>query len=160
MFIQKVFHVRRGLEETKALLTKVHLYRRQLDGVKTAVLTADGVGQFDCELPGGFRAHCVLVELPTNDSNQTLFQSTAGNLEISGLVEFISIRDNLTEVQMTLECTFKSTVYSILEAATNGVEQFLNRQLCRVESWLDSNATFLPAESGTQFAAHLPQFAR
>jgi len=156
MFIQKVFHVRHGLQETKAALTKVHLFQRRLEGVKKAVVTADGVGQFDCELPGGFRAHCVLVELPTNDSNQTLFHSTAGNVELSGLVEFIAIKENLTEVQITVDCSFRSSLQAFLVSASNGMEQFFNRQLERVQDWLD-RSTQMAAEQD-QFA-HLPECA-
>jgi hypothetical protein len=98
------------------------------------------------------------VELPTNDSNQTLFHSTAGNMELSGLVEFIAIRENLTEVQLTVECSFKSTVYAFLNAATNGMEQFLNRQLDRLQTWLDTSSLPLAGEAGSRFLAHLPEF--
>jgi len=158
MFIQKIFHIRRGLQETKSALTKIHSYGRQLEGVRTAVITADGAGQFDCEFPSGFRAHCVLVELPTEDENQTLFQSTAGNMEVSGLVEFIPIRDNLTEVQLTMECSFKSAVHGFLDIVTNGAEHFFNRQLGRLETWLSSPA-FSSHSPESRFGAHLPRYA-
>jgi hypothetical protein len=160
MLIQKVFHVRHGLEETKTALRNVHLYRRQLNGLKKAVLTSDGVGQFDCEMPSGVRAHCVVAELPTADPNQALFQSTAGNVEISGLIEFIPVRDNLTEVQLTFEYSFKSAVHVLLDRVTNCTEHFLVSQLQRLEAWLDSAAARLGGEVSPHFTAHLPQLAQ
>src|SRR3954470_5997155 len=107
MFIQKVLHIHRSLEETRAQLSKLPTLCPQFSGLDKAVVTEDGVGQFDCALPHGLRAHCVLVELPTADPNQVLFQSTAGNVELSGLIEFAPVRDNLTEVQITMEYGFK-----------------------------------------------------
>ncbi len=157
MLIQKVFHVHLPISEAKEALANVHFYRRHLEGVKKAVLTSDGVGQFDCEMPNGYHAHCVLVELPTEEPNISLFQSTAGNLEVSGLVEFVPVRDNFTEVQLTVEYTFKSTIHALVDAMTNGAEQFLNRQLARLESWLDGAQQGLYGGGSGRFMAHLPQ---
>ncbi len=160
MLIQKVFHVRHGLEETKAALKNVHLYRRQLDGMKKAVLTRDGVAQFDCEMPSGVHAHCVVAELPTDDPNQALFQSTAGNLEIAGLIEFIPVRDNLTEVQLTFEYSFKSVVHALLDRLTNCTEEFLIAQLQRLQDWLDSATARISGQAAPHFSTHIPQLAQ
>ena len=143
MLIQKIFHVHQGLEATKARLAHVQSYRQYLDGVRKAVITEDGVAQFDCVIPdGGFRAHMVLVELPTQDENQVLFRSTAGNVEVSGLLEFFPIKDNLTEVQLTLEYSLRSPVASIFNVFTASLERFMNRQLRRMQAIL--NGEYLP----------------
>jgi hypothetical protein len=160
MFIQKTFHVQRGLEETRKSLRKIHLYQQHLDGVKKAVVTDDGVGQFDCQLRDGRRAHCVLAELPVADPNQALFHSTAGNVDLSGMIEFVPIRDRLTEVQLTVECSFKSPIYNLFDAVTSHAEQFIDRQLSRLESLLNgANSTAPVDEAPGYFVAHLPQMA-
>jgi hypothetical protein len=145
MLIQKIFHVHQGLEETKARLAHVQNYRQYLEGVRKAVITEDGVAQFDCVLPdGGFRAHMVLVELPTQDENQVLFRSTAGNVEVSGLLEFFPIKDNLTEVQLTLDYSLRSPFASIFNAFTAPLERFMNRQLRRLQEILNGEYLSFP----------------
>ena len=151
MLIQKIFHVHQGLQETKARLAHVQGYRQYLEGVRKAVITDDGVAQFDCVIPdGGFRAHMVLVELPTGDENQVLFRSTAGNIELSGLLEFFPIKENLTEVQLTLEYSLRSPVHSIFNVFTASLERFMNRQLRRVQSIL--NGEYLPIPTATNLS--------
>lgn len=161
MFIQKIFHVHHNLEDTKARLAHTHGYRRCMEGVKKAVVTADGVAQFDLAIPKGFHVHFVLVELPTPDSNQVLFQSSAGNMDISGLIEFIQIRGNLTEVQLTLEYRFQSLWHSVVDAFTGVSERFLDRQLRCLQSWLDGTLEHpVPTRAETPtYTAHLPQLA-
>ncbi len=160
MLIQKVFHVHRNSAETKAALTGIRLFRRAPAGDKKAVLTVDGVGQFDCEMPTGFRAHCILAELPASDPNQALFHSVEGNLEVAGLIEFIPIRENLTEVQLTLEYSIKSTFHTALDYVTHSTEHFIDRQLERLECWLDGSAVgALRDHSSPDFGDSLPQFA-
>src|SRR4051794_26728528 len=110
MFIQKIFHVHSPLAETKTRLSRVQAYRAHLQGVRKALVTAEGVGQFDCALSRGLRAHCVLVELPTGEENQILFKSTTGNVNLAGVIEFVPIRENLTEVQLTIEYGFRSVI--------------------------------------------------
>jgi hypothetical protein len=160
MLIQKIFHIHRNSADTRAALTGIRLFRRDPAGSKKAVLTVDGVGQFDCELPTGFRAHCVLAELPSSDPNQALFHSVEGNLEVAGLIEFIPIRENLTEVQLTLEYSFKSTFHTALDFVTHSTEHFIDRHLERLECWLDGSALgTLGDHSSAGFVDPLAQFA-
>lgn len=156
MFIQKVFHIHRSLAETRTQLAHLGAFRRQLTGVETAVITDEGVGQFACILPRGLRVHCVLVELPTADPNQVLFQSTAGNIDLSGLIEFTPVRDNLTEVQITLEYGFKSPLASLCDRVFRCVEQFFLRQLAAAQVQVEG--ALAAARSGV--ASHLPQLAQ
>lgn len=156
MFIQKVLHIHRSLDETRAQLSNLASFRRQLPGVEKAVITEDGVAQFDCVLPRGLRVHCVLVELPTNDPNQLLFQSTTGNVELSGLIEFTPVRENLTEVQITMEYTLESPMAAVCDRLFRCVEQFFHRQLAAAQVQVEG--ALAAARSGV--ASHLPQLAR
>jgi uncharacterized membrane protein len=155
MFIQKVLHIHRSLDETRANLSKLSSFRPQLPGVETAVITGDGTGQFDCTLPHGLRVHCVLVELPTPDPNQVLFQSTTGNVELSGLIEFEAVRDNLTEVQITMEYGFKSPMAAVCDRLSRCVEEFFLRQLSAAQVQVEG--ALAAARSGV---APLPQAAQ
>ncbi len=128
MFIQKVLHIHRSLEETRTQLSNLSEFRGQLPGV-----AEHGGGEFDCALPRGLHVHCVLVELPTADPNQILFQSTTGNVDLSGLIEFTPVRDNLTEVQITMEYGFKSPLAATCDCLFRCVEQFFQRQLAAAQ---------------------------
>jgi hypothetical protein len=164
MVLQKIIHVRQGLEETKARLSNLHNFRRHFEGVQKALITADGTAQFDCTMPNGFRAHFVLVELPTSDANQVFFRSSAGNMDLAGLIEFFEIRPGLTEVQLTLEYSIKSPVHSFVDSMTGSVERFVNRQLRRLQAVLDGCPLPLPQPKSKRqksrlFTGHLPQLA-
>jgi uncharacterized membrane protein len=155
MFIQKVLHIHRSLDETRAQLSNLSSFRPQ-PGVEKAVISEDGVGQFDCALPRGLRVHCVLVELPTADPNQILFQSTTGNVELSGLIEFTPVREHLTEVQITMEYDFMSPLAALCDRLFRCVEQFFQRQLAAAQVQVEG--ALAAARSGV--ASHLPQLAR
>lgn len=163
MLLQKIIHVHQGIEETKRRLANLHSFRRHFEGVQKALITADGVAQFDCTIANGFRAHFVLVELPTSEENQVFFRSTAGNMDVAGLIEFFEIRPGLTEVQLTLEYSIKSPFHGIIDSITGGVERFVNRQLRRLQAVLDGCPLPLPQteskKSRRTFTAHLPQLA-
>ena len=137
MLIQKIFHVHSPVSEAKARLSRMHAFRGQLPDVETAVVTADGIGQFACALSHGLRAHCVLVELPTEDANQVLFHSTTGNVKLAGLVEYVAIRENLTEVQLTLDYGFCSPVQTLLDRLFRTVDRFFQRQLAALQPYLE-----------------------
>ena len=143
MFIQKVLHIHRSLDETRAQLSNLASFE-------------NGVGQFDCPLPRGLRVHGVLVELPTADPNQILFQSTTGNVELSGLIEFTPVRENLTEVQLTMEYGFKSPLAAMCDRLFRCVEQFFQRQLAAAQVQVEG--ALAAARSGV--ASHLPQLAQ
>ena len=149
MFIQKIFHIHHNVAETKARLAKVAHLTRYLGGVKKAVLTADGVGQFACELPKGLQAHCVVVGLPTDDENQVLFQSTTGNLNVAGLIEYVPVKENLTEVQLTLEYSFTSPLSGLLDRMGHCMERFLQRQLAAIRIGVEGSYAFAPQGSAS-----------
>jgi len=160
MLLQKIFHVHHNLADTKARLGNLHSYRRHLEGVQKALITADGVAQFDFVSPTGFRGHFVAAELPAEEDHQLLFKSTAGNVEVAGLIEFYEIRPGLTEVQLTLEYSISSTFHSVINGLTAAFEHYINRQIRRLQDAL--NGVPMPArkqEKARVYTAHLPQLA-
>lgn len=160
MFIQKIFHVHHSLSETKARLGNLHSYRRHLEGVQKALITADGVAQFDFVAPTGFRGHFVAVELPAEEDHQLLFKSTAGNVDVAGLIEFYEVRPGLTEVQLTLEYSLSSTFHSVINSLTAAFEHYLNRQIRQLQAALNGAPLPVRQEGRSRgFATHLPQLA-
>jgi uncharacterized membrane protein len=155
MLLQKIFHVRRNLAETKASLGNLHQYRRHLEGVQKALVTADGVAQFDFVTNTGFRAHFVATELPADDENQILFKSTAGNVDAAGLIEFYEIRPGLTEVQITVEYSIGSALQRVIDGLTSGFERYLNRQVRRLQAALDGAP--MPLRSSAKNFGFVPQ---
>ena len=63
------------------------------------------------------------------DPNRMLFRSIGGNVKLAGMIEFFSIRPNLTEVVLTLDYE----VVSALRKVTEVVDRFLNWQLAKIE---------------------------
>ncbi len=121
MLLQKVIHTHQSLDDTKARFAK---------------LGGNAEENVRCEfsIGHGFRARFDLALLPSDDSNQLLFRSESGNVRIAGLVEFLPVRDQLTEVQVTLDCTILPRVPRLLAAITGSVDRFVNRQLRSLEA--------------------------
>lgn len=121
MLLQKVIHTHQSLDDTKALFAKPGS-------------SADAISHCEFSIGHGFRARFDLVLLPSDDSNQLLFRSESGNVRIAGLVEFLPVRDHLTEVQLTLDCTIMHPIHRLLAAITGSVDRFVNRQLRSLEA--------------------------
>jgi hypothetical protein len=77
------------------------------------------------------------------------------------MIEFCQVRENLTEVQITLDYTIKSPIHSVLDAVTASVDRFVNQQLRRIQGHFEGVRTF-PAQTRfqkrTAFASE-PQLA-
>jgi hypothetical protein len=149
MLIQKIFHVRLNLLETKARLAKLHWDRRALQNVQVAILDDDAGAHIELTPANGFHARVKLRTLPSDDPCQTLFRSTGGDMEIAGLLEFVPIRENFTEVQLTIDYEIKSPIHRFLDALTACVDGFLNAQLRRIEAQLAGHVSV--ADRGEQF---------
>lgn len=161
MLLQKVLHVHHDLEETKACMANLHGYRRELEGCRKAVVTADGIGRFEFTTGTGFAAQVEVQELPSSRPDQVLFQSIGGNVEVAGLIEYLAIRPHLTEVQITLEYSMKSPMQGMLDAVTGAFEKCVNRQLQRIQGHFEGVCTFPAALSHQpmQFAIDQPLLA-
>ncbi len=160
MLIQKTFHVRDGLDRTKARLRDFPSYRRSLEIVDVSSLLGCQPLRFAFVSGNGFRANVELETLDSENPNQTLFRSTGGNMSVAGLVEFIAIRDDLTEVQLTIDYSVTSPIHSVLDAVTGTIDRFVTRQLRRLQATL-AGAPHEPAASGRSDATfRQPQLAR
>jgi hypothetical protein len=136
MLIQKIFHVRLNLLETKASLARLHRDRRTLQDVEVAMVGDGDTAQLKLKPRTGFHAQVDLLTLPSEDPWQTLFRSTGGDLELAGMLEFVPIRENVTEVQLTIDYKLKSPIHRLFDAITACMDGFLNAQLRRIEAHL------------------------
>lgn len=140
MFIQRIFHVRHDLDTTRRLLGDLCQYSPRREAMEKMIITSEGVAQIECALPSGEHTTCVLVELPSENPNQVLFQSTTGNIEVSGLLEFIPIRPNLTEVQLTVSYSPRSFLLRVRDLFCGDIRSYFDRQLNRLRDGLEAPA--------------------
>lgn len=163
MLIQKVFHIHQSVEETHRRLANIHAYRHRLDGVSKAILTADGIGQFDFWIRPGCTVSADLVEVADNMADRVLFQSAGGNIRLQGAVEFFEIKKDLTEIALTLEYSLHSPLHRVLDRLAGGMDHFLNVQLERLQMHFDGIHTIQVTneveEAFSPSAAATPRFA-
>jgi len=134
MLIQKIFHLRLGLLETKSCLATLQKNPGLFEDVALESCNGEGPARCRFVMGNGFHAQLDLILLPSDDPDRTLFRSSGGNVEVAGMVEFLPIRENVTEVQLTIEYTIKSPVHRLLDTVTASVDRFLNKHLRRIEA--------------------------
>ena len=152
MLIQKIFHVRLGLAEARNRLSRFHTYAHILEDVPVASFS-DDTARFEFTTGNGFEAKVALVALPSEDETQTLFRSVSGNMEVAGMLEFVPIRENCTEVVVTIEYGIQSPLHSVFESVTHAVDRFVNKQLRRIETHFAGRAP----DSAVQLTRFLPE---
>ncbi|MES2569746.1 MAG: hypothetical protein V4710_06780 [Verrucomicrobiota bacterium] len=135
MLIQKIFHVRQSLSETQNRLLELGNHLGALEGVRHSARD-DQPTHLELVTGSGFYADLVLEQLPCEEPGQILFRSTGGNLEVTGLFELFEIRNDLTEVQLTLDYSVRETLPSLLETALVSIDRLITRQLRTVRTWL------------------------
>ena len=136
MLIQKTFHLGMKAEIAREKLLNLREYRNELVGVEQAAVDDEGVAHFEFHLPYGIRGKVELVRAPgeTDNPAQTLFRSRDGNLETLGVLEFFEIKPDLTEVVLTLDYSFTSPLFRLIDYFSHAMEHFIDRQLERVEA--------------------------
>jgi hypothetical protein len=72
------------------------------------------------------------------------------------LIEFAPVRENLTEVQITMEYGFKSPIAAVCDRLFRCVEDFFLRQLAAAQVQMEG--TLAAARTGVE--SHLPQLAQ
>ena len=144
MMLHKIFHMNQSVEETKRRLANVSSYRHHLDGVQQADFHGDNTSNWKLLLPLGFRAEFSLTDAAA-DENTVVFKSTEGDLEISGMVSFHAVKNNLTEVDFVVNYESKSKMFNVLDRMLNVGDHYLMNQLRRVRAHFEGIATPVPA---------------
>ena len=135
MLINKIFHLRQPVAEARQRLRELETWNGLENDaeVHCSMMETEGIGRFEFTTGHGQRVSTEVQELPGDDPNRILFRSVGGNVKLAGIIEIVPIRPNLTEVVLTLDYESGSRMKKVFEA----LDQFLNRQLARIESCIE-----------------------
>lgn len=142
MLLEKIFHLHQPIYETRSRLVALAAYRRQLDRVSKAVITADGVAHFRFEPGLGYTLFVDLVEIPNETPERILFHSVGGNIEMAGAIEYFAIRENVTEVVLTVDYHLNASLARAVDSLTKVVERFFDVQLRRMQAHFEGVGNF------------------
>lgn len=140
MLLQKTLHMNQSLDECKARLAGIQSYRRQFVMVTKATVTSSKTVDFSFRGPFGFEAQTVLMSVESDSPDQYNFESTGGNIELMGLVDFSAIRPNCTEVTLAVHYEIKNKLFAWLDRKLHFVDAFLNSELRSIRSHFEGIA--------------------
>ncbi len=140
MLLQKTLHMNQSLDECKHRLASIQSYRRQFVMVTKATVTSSKT--VDCSFRGplGFEARTVLLSVESDSPDQFAFESTGGNLDVMGLVEFTEIRPSCTEVTLALHYEIKNKLFAWLDRRFHFVDAFVTSELRSIRSHFEGIA--------------------
>ena len=131
MFIHKIFHLHQPLQESRRRVTEFGAFRELMN--HGSHFDEDGTGHFEVKTRLGQRITADIRQVPSEDPNRIVFHSVAGNVDLAGMIEFVPIRENLTEVVLTLDYEVASSLERAFDMLTSTLDRLLNRQLTRLE---------------------------
>ncbi|MFL6583678.1 MAG: hypothetical protein ACJ8KU_04095 [Chthoniobacterales bacterium] len=148
MLLQKTLHMNQSLDECKTRLSSIQSYRRQFLMVTKATVTSSKTVDFSFRGPFGFEAHTVLVGVESDSPTQYIFESSGGNIDLMGLVDFTAIRSNCTEVTLAVHYEIKNRIFAWLDRKFRFVDAFLNSELRSIRSHFEGIAAPVPERAG------------
>ena len=140
MLLQKTLHMNQSIEECKSRLASIQSYRRQFVMVTKATVTSSKTVDFSFRGPLGFEARTVLMSVESESPDQFAFESTGGNLDVMGLVEFTEIRPNCTEVTLALHYEIRNKLFAWLDRRFHFVDAFLTSELKSIRAHFEGIA--------------------
>src|SRR5438067_11779329 len=140
MLLQKTLHMNQSLDECKSRLASIQSYRRQFVMVTKATVTSSKTVDFSFRGPLGFEARTVLLSVESDSPDQFAFESTGGNLDVMGLVEFTEIRPSCTEVTLALHYEIKNKLFAWLDRRLYFVDAFVTAELRSIRAHFEGIA--------------------
>ena len=140
MLLQKTLHMNQSLDECKHRLASIQSYRRQFVMVTKATVTSSKTVDFSFRGPLGFEARTVLLSVESDSPDQFAFESTGGNLDVMGLVEFTEIRPTCTEVTLALHYEIKNKLFAWLDRRFHFVDAFVTSELRSIRAHFEGIA--------------------
>lgn len=141
MILHKIFHLKSPVNEAKAMLMDVRAYRSRLEDIHRLTQYAGGESAWTVSLPGNLTADLRIRGLKADNENLVLFASTEGDVRVQGMIEFVPIRDGLTQVELTINYRLNSFVGRWADRFTNLVERFVDKQLTAVRAHFEGLAS-------------------
>ena len=108
--------------------------------VTKATVTSSKTVDFSFRGPLGFEARTVLLAVESDSPDQFAFESTGGNLDVMGLVEFTEIRANCTEVTLALHYEIKNKLFAWLDRRFHFVDAFVTSELRSIRAHFEGIA--------------------
>ena len=97
--------------------------------VTKATVTSSKTVDFSFRGPLGFEARTVLLAAESDSPNQAAFESTGGNINLMGIVDFTEIRSNCTEVTLAVHYEIKNKVFAWLDRRFHFIDAFVTSEL-------------------------------
>ncbi|MDQ2918992.1 MAG: hypothetical protein M3R10_03840 [Verrucomicrobiota bacterium] len=129
-----------SLPECKTRLSSIQSYRRQFLMVTKATVTSSKTVDFSFRGPLGFEARTVLLAADSDIPNQFAFESTGGNIDLMGIVDFTEVRPSCTEVTVAVHYEIKNKLFAWLDRHFNFVDAFVNSELRSIRSHFEGIA--------------------
>ncbi len=129
-----------SLAECKARLSSIQSYRRQFVMVTKATVTSSKTVDFSFRGPLGFEARTVLLAADTDDPNQLAFESSGGNIDLMGIVDFTEIKPSCTEVTLAVHYEIKNKLFAWLDRKFRFVDAFMTSELRSIRAHFEGIA--------------------
>ena len=140
MLLQKTLHMSQSAAECKTRLTSIQSYRRQFVMVTKATVTSSKTVDFSFRGPLGFEARTVLLSAESDNPNQFAFESTGGNIELMGIVDFTEIKPNCTEVTLAVHYDIKNKFFAWLDRRFKFVDAFVTSEMRSIRAHFEGIA--------------------
>lgn len=148
MILHKIFHLKQPVADAKAMLMDVRAYRSRLEDIHRLTQYAGGESAWTVSLPGNLTADLRIRGLRSDNPNLVLFASTEGDIRVQGMIEFVPIREGLTQIEVTINYRLNSFIGRWADRFTSLVESFVDRQLTAIRAHFEG----LESESSTRRA--------
>jgi hypothetical protein len=129
-----------SLPECKARLASIQSYRRQFLMVTKATVTSSKTVDFSFRGPLGFQARTILLAVDSDSPNEHAFESVGGNIDLMGLVDFVEIRPNCTEITLAVHYEIKNKFFAWLDRRLHFVNAFVTSELRSIRSHFEGVA--------------------
>jgi hypothetical protein len=129
-----------SLAECKARLSSIQSYRRHFVMVTKATVTSSKTVDFSFRGPLGFEARTVLVAADSTEPNQFAFESSGGNIDIMGIVDFCEIKPNCTEVTLAVHYEIKNKLFAWLDRRFRFVDAFITSEMRSIRAHFEGIA--------------------
>jgi uncharacterized membrane protein len=129
-----------SLAECKTRLSAIQSYRRQFVMVTKATVTSSKTVDFSFRGPLGFQARTVLLATDSDNPNQLAFESTGGNIDIMGIVDFMEVTANCTEVTVAVHYEIKNKLFAWLDRRFKFVDAFVTSEMRSIRAHFEGIA--------------------
>jgi signal-transduction protein with cAMP-binding, CBS, and nucleotidyltransferase domain len=103
-------------------------------------VTSSKTVDFSFRGPLGFEAGTVLLAADSDGPDQFAFESTGGNIDLMGLVDFTAIRPNCTEVTLAVHYEIKNKIFAWLDRRFGFVDAFVTSELSSLRAHFEGIA--------------------